>query len=92
MHQEEEETNDIRRLDMTWTPMDEITRVGVKFLNGEYAEVDVNAIIHNGTGIPLWLTYHDKESREVIIFFNVVQTMTVLGRRINVNEPTPNSS
>lgn len=64
-----------------WTPLDEISRVGIKYLNGDYEEVEVNCIVVNSYGQPLWITSIDEEGREVIILAIVVQRMTVISRR-----------
>jgi hypothetical protein len=62
----------------TWTPLDEIKRVAIDYMNGEHEEFDVEVIVVNSDNQPLWITTRSVSGIEVIIPWTAVRCMTVL--------------
>lgn len=69
----------------TWTPLHDIERAIITYLNGEKQEILVDVIVINPDGLPLWLTYLDEEGREVVVMFTVIQGLTIVSRMTHVN-------
>lgn len=65
-----------------WTPLDEIARVAVDYLNGDHDEFDIKVIVRTEDSWPLWLTHLDENGLEVMTPWTSIKDMTILERHI----------